>query len=86
MLRAIPDVYIVIVCPGCDYVGILRLVSRLVDFTRVNDPLYNGILDGLLGCTVAAEFLGGGVVVFDACGGRIRKVDVCDLDVVGSGA
>jgi hypothetical protein len=56
MLRLIKDEHIPICAHGSDQIWILRLISRLVDFTFVNNPLMN--LKATLGSTpITANFL-----------------------------
>lgn len=83
MLGAVPDVDIVVRGEGGDDVGVLRLVTSLVDLAWVNHLLKDGELDLLFGCTKASKLFSRRVVVGERRRRWFGKVDLRDLEVFG---
>ena len=87
MLGAIEDQNSSVITHCRNDVGILWLVSRLVNFSWVIDFLLNVHLDRSLSATrgrvaITADFSCLLIVVAGVWGDILRKLDVCDLDVV----
>lgn len=82
VLRAVPNVDIVIGRESRNDVRVLWLVTGFVDLTGVRDLLYNREFNLLFAGTVAAKLFGGWVVVREIGRGRLGEADVCDLKIV----
>lgn len=86
MLRAVPNHHPSICTHSRDYIWVLRLIPRLVDFALVVDLLHNVELDfhgrPFGAAAVAPDFSAFIVVVIGVRGSGIRKLYVSNLQII----